>query len=87
MKKIFFTAMATIAFSSVSFGKTIEVEEAENTKKQLIVNDNCCTLHSLAFDLARSEGATSEQASAYADLVYNNCMSGAGTKTKSISAN
>ncbi|MEZ4854806.1 hypothetical protein [Flavobacterium sp.] len=78
MKKVVFSAVALVAFSFAGMAnnevKEKKSEDRETKKVVLKENNVCCTLHSMAFDLAIFEGADSATAGAYADLVYNNCL-------------
>ena len=79
-----FTAIALIAFSSVSMGNTIVEENVviENTtedtsevsEKLFVNNDPCQNVCHFAYDLARKEGASHAIADAYADFCYSNCI-------------
>ncbi|WP_333658453.1 hypothetical protein [Flavobacterium sp.] len=43
MKKLFFSAVALVAFSSVSFGNTIEINEQLNQNKAALINTDSDT--------------------------------------------
>ena len=78
MKKVIFTAIAMIAFSSASMANTIADEEVvvnNNEKKEVVKvkKTDCCFIYELAFDLAISEGAPVESAESAANIAYNNC--------------
>ena len=81
MKKIIFTAIAMIAFSSASMANTIADEEVEN--KKAVVTD-CCSIYDLAYTLAIREGASPANADTAANIAYNGCK--ASKAKKSISA-
>lgn len=68
MKKLFFSAVALVAFSSVSMANTIAVEEDKK-----MVETDCCVVYDLAYNLAISEGASGSTADAAANIAYQNC--------------
>lgn len=78
MKKLFFTAIALVAFSGVSMGSTLANNEirkgTEKPESILKVLNRCQTVCHLAYNLAISEGASHEAADAYADMCYANCI-------------
>ncbi len=79
MKKLIFTAITLIAFSSVSMANTISDENEvvipikENKKVIILKRIDCCIIYDLAYNLAISEGAPVGTAEAAANLAYNNC--------------
>ena len=62
MKKLFFTAVALVAFSGVSL--------AEN---QIVIKINCGEVRLAAYCSALDNGATHEQAYTIAASAYNTC--------------
>lgn len=68
MKKLLFTALAVVAFSGGAMAKTEEVKEV------VVLAGSCDAVCHLAYDLARSEGASHDNADRYADMCYANCM-------------
>ena len=73
MKKLFFTAIAFVAFSSLSMANTIEQDKVE--EEAVVLRDNCTIVAQLAYNLAISEGADHPTAVAYSNIAYNNCKS------------
>ena len=72
MKKLFFTAIALVAFSGVSMANSVAVEETVIVENVLL-KDNCTTVAQLAYNLAISEGADHPTAVAYSNIAYTNC--------------
>ena len=74
MKKSLFSAVALIAFTSISMANTIEEKEItiEGDSKTVVETD-CCVIYDLAYDLAISEGASPSTADAAANIAYQNC--------------
>ncbi|TDP61314.1 hypothetical protein [Flavobacterium dankookense] len=88
MKKLFFSAVALIAFSSVSMGNTINLKEKKivdvSSKTKIVVNSAC---HSLSFSVyiaSRESGYSVSQSTANANSAYFQCMSAALPKSVSI---
>ncbi len=80
MKKLFFSAVALVAFSSVSMGNNIDINSrSENEEKEIVNNvrtnpTECLTYKFYYYNHLISIGATPEQASAGASSVYFDCM-------------
>jgi hypothetical protein len=88
MKKLFFSAVALVAFSSVSMGNTIAVEESsynnkEKEEKVLLFNSKCMQYAADKAEAAEAQYGcmTSAQYNNYFWGQYNKCLD------KSISAN
>ena len=70
MKKVFFTAIAMIAFSSASMANTIADEEV--VAKEL---SSCQLVSALAYNYGVNEECmTHSEALAYSNTVYFNCV-------------
>ncbi len=54
MKKLFFSAVALIAFSSVSMANTIEIEEV-NLKEERVVVNHCATVAAISMHIFEEE--------------------------------
>ncbi|TDP61316.1 hypothetical protein [Flavobacterium dankookense] len=80
MKKLFFSAVALVAFSSVSMANTIDIKNVcteQKEEKIEILNTTpteCLTYKFFYYNHLISQGATQQQASAGASSVYFNCM-------------
>jgi hypothetical protein len=84
MKKLFFSAAALIAFSSVSMANTIDVEKKiqdESTKTKVVLNSNCNLLSFTVYIASRDSGLTVQQSTANANSAYFQCMSAAVPKS------
>lgn len=89
MKKLFFSALALVAFSSVSIGNTVAddnkmVEEVKENI-QIKMNSDCHYLSFLTYNSARESGYSVAQSQAFANNIFYNCM--AGKLPKSVSIN
>lgn len=74
MKKLFFSAVALIAFSSVSMANCITENDAyKEDDSKVVVETDCCVIYDLAYNLAISEGASPSTADAAANIAYQNC--------------
>lgn len=89
MKKLFFSAVALVAFSSVSMANTIAVDEVKLVEKeekiQIKPNSAC---HSISFSVyiaSRNSGWSVEQSTVIANTAYWQCMGAA--LPKSVRAN
>jgi len=78
MKKMFFTAIAMIAFSSVSMANTIAEEEVvkENLEKKVDVHttDDCAGMKFAAYVQSRADGFSKEDARDNSWHIYYWCM-------------
>ncbi|WP_298306626.1 hypothetical protein [Flavobacterium sp.] len=77
MKKIMFTAIALVAFSSVSMANTIaddEVVKENEIKKVMLREIPCPTAWSIAYHYARQAGQTEQEAIAIAFAAYDRCL-------------
>ena len=71
MKKLFFSAVALVAFSSVSMANTIAEENETQTK----VTETPCTDHWVAdMKIYQKYGYTFEEALAFSDEAWDICM-------------
>lgn len=81
MKKVFFTALALVAFSSASMANTIADEEIvkENKKevKNVIKSDywDCAAVACDVYDELTAVGVYEPEALIEADDAFNDCMS------------
>ncbi len=71
MKKLFFSAIALVAFSGVSMANTVEVEDSIET----IVSDTPCTDDWVAdMKFYQKYGYSFEEALVFADEAWDICM-------------
>ena len=88
MKKLFFSAVALVAFSSVSIGNTINKEEKklqhEITKTKVVLNSNCNLLSFTVYIASRNSGLTVQQSTTNANSAYFQCMSAAIPKSIAV---
>ncbi len=80
MKKLLFSAIALVAFSSVSMGNTIEVkkliETEKSSTKKIIAEDNGCLLAKfVAFNDSRAAGFSVADSTKNANSIFYLCMS------------
>jgi hypothetical protein len=68
MKKLFFTAIALVAFSGISMASTTEVD--------VYVENPCKSTFTSAFNQALASGQDADSAWAYASFNYNMCVAG-----------
>lgn len=78
MKKLFFSAVALVAFSSVSMANTIEIEVkkttcSDNSKKD-IVDPDCHWYSFQVYNSARENGYSVSDANILANRMYFRCM-------------
>ena len=85
MKKLFFSAVALVAFSSVSMANTIDVEQEKTTdndnSKKEIVDPDCNWYSFQVYNTARENGYTVSDASILANRMYFQCMGNAVPKS------
>jgi len=74
MKKLFFSAVALVAFSSVSMANTIAIEEENQSNFLTEVNWACVGVGFAASDAVIENGGTPQQATAAAEAAYNKCL-------------
>lgn len=67
MKKLFFSAIALVAFSSVSMANTIEIEDLD-------ISVDCNRVYSSTYIYARNQELTDAQATRVAFIAYDKCM-------------
>lgn len=73
MKKLFFSALAVVAFAGSAFAANEVVE-----KKAIILEPTCDLVWDLAYRLNRSEGKTVADSKIEADNAKKNCENGSG---------
>jgi hypothetical protein len=82
MKKLFFSAVALVAFSSVSMANNIEIKEIK-LKKVLIVENTtpteCSAIKFYYYNHLTSQGVPHDEASARSYRIYFQCMAQALT--------
>lgn len=86
MKKLFFSAVALVAFSSVSMANNVAIEESKLIEKELkLVENECHAVSFYIYNSSRESGLSISQSTANANTAYWQCMGSA--IPKSISAN
>lgn len=75
MKKVFFSAVALVAFSFAGMANEIEEKKVEVKKVEVetLKGDNCSTIRTLAYNLWISEGYSTQYAVIASNIAYNNC--------------
>jgi len=73
MKKLMFTAIAFVAFSSVSMANTIEVKEVSFLENQAILGD-CEDAQTAAFNECRSNGCSYWDSYYFGARAWGDCM-------------
>jgi hypothetical protein len=71
MKKIFFTAIAVVAFVGTSMAKTVEVEKVEKLNVEVV--NPCKEVFSTYLSASYSQGYSSDDSWAIASLAYTFC--------------
>lgn len=85
MKKLFFSAIALVAFSGVSMGNTIAVEEPVEVVKNYEVEPDLCLADKFEmYNLAIRMGETQETARAMSWEIYWFCVKRTTTNSESI---
>jgi len=78
MKKLLFSAVALVAFSGVSFGNTIEINEQLNQNKAALINTDsdtpCTDTWVIDMKIYQKWGYTFEEALEFADADWDICM-------------
>ena len=76
MKKVFFTAIAIIAFSSLSLANTIsdENEVVNNQIKVVLLKQNCKDVFASTLSSCASSGIDADTAWSIADAAYGFCV-------------
>ena len=87
MKKMFFTAIALLAFSATSMANTIEIKEivipaaegkelnSESKKEIKVIKTDCNLVRFKAYNSARSDGWSHQDASGMSYSIYFTCLS------------
>ena len=79
MKKLFFSAVALIAFSSFSMANTIAVDEVKVEKEQIVdmppTASDCASTRIHYYNHLSSQGIPHDEASARSYRIYFQCMS------------
>ena len=76
-KKMFFTAIALVAFSATSMANTVEVEEVENGQNIARRTPTLCEEASMVtYEMVIDNGGSAEAASAFATISYHICEYG-----------
>lgn len=85
MKKLFFSAVALVAFSSISMANTIAIEEDYSFSK--VEPGDCGNIYSSVWLYAMNHGSTEQQAVAIARAARDYCMTTIGATKKSLTTN
>ena len=81
-KKLLFSAVALVAFSSISMGNTIAVEEKKEVEVK--VDSTCHYLSFLTYNSSREAGYSVAQSQALANNMFYKCMAGKLPRTVSL---
>ena len=76
MKKLLFTAIALVAFSSVSMANTIADEEKELSQTNVLISNPCRSTFEYYFNQGLSGGYSADESWAWASLNYDMCERG-----------
>jgi hypothetical protein len=76
MKKLFFTAIALVAFSGVSMASTIDIEELKIQEEKIeVLETNCVAEKFKAYVTAKCiVGVSTEEADDFANAIFWACM-------------